>query len=46
MTVFNDLAIHTFPQVQLDSLPQDTWTDTPEPIIDPLDPEIITSQPP
>ena len=44
-TVFNDLAIHTFPQAKLLSLPLDTWTDPPEPIVDTLDPEIITSQP-
>ena len=42
-TVFNDLAIHIFPLSSLTSLPKDTWTDTPQPSIDPLDPEIITT---
>ena len=40
-TVFNDLALHTFPPEMTAALPGEAWTDAPEPKPDPLDLEII-----
>ncbi|XP_064392471.1 SRR1-like protein isoform X1 [Halichondria panicea] len=42
-TVFNDLAIHTFPVEKLLTAQHTEWTDCTEPIIDSNDPEIIVT---